>query len=204
MTVLPSCVQIFEVLSDCSFFCWHPQMVQQRKQEEEDERQRAESHALQRAERAKMKQASLNKLQESWTTQEHTTLNKPNGKRGRGRPPTAEEAPQYESESGDDADGMSNNDDDDAGQADRYGDGAVSTDAGGQTRLPQANLKDIGLSSSSDDSDEEGLGGEVEGEENGAGQKRKWNSDDDEDVDAADGDQNSSAKRRTVGADESD
>lgn len=173
-----------------------------------------------------MKQASLNKLQESWTTQEHTTLSKPGGKRGRGRPPTAEEAPQYESESGDDADDLSNNDDDDAGQADRYGDGAVSTDAGGQARLPQANLKDIGLSSSSDDSDDEegfereggdggdggegGSGGEGRnegegtggGEENGAGQKRKWDSDGEEEGHADD--HNLSAKRRTVEGDDSD
>lgn len=181
----------------------NPQMVQQRKQEEEEERRRAESHALQRAERAKLKQASLNKLQESWTTQEHTTLNKPSGgKRGK-----AEEAPQYESDSGDDGDDSNN--EDDAGPADRYGDGAATVDAGGQTRLPQANLKDIGLSSSSDDSDDEdafggeggGGGGDEREEAPDAGQKRKWDSDD------ADGeglDDGSASKRRTVEGDESD
>lgn len=77
-------------------------MVQQRKQEEEEERQRQESHALKRAERAKMKQASLSKLQESWTSQSHTTLSKPGGaKRGRGGQ-SSDQAPEYESGSEDD------------------------------------------------------------------------------------------------------
>lgn len=174
------------------------QLVQQRKHEEEEDRRRQESHALERAERAKIKQASLSKLQESWTTQTHTELSKPNGgKRGRGRSPTAEQAPQYESESGDDADVLSNNEDDNVGQADRYGDGAGTTDVGAQAPLRPANLKDIGLSSSSDDSDGDPFGGQEEREENGEGQKRKWGDSDDEDGGATAND-SSASKRRAV------
>lgn len=173
-------------------------MVQQRKLEEEEGRQREESHALQRAERAKMKQASLNKLQESWTTQEHTTLSKPSGgKRGRGRPQSTEAAPQYESDSEDDADELSNNEDNEAGLTDRYGDATGAPDASAQTRLRPANLKDIGLSSSSDDSDDDAFGGEEEGGENGGGLKRKWDSDEDGGAE----DHSSASKRRTVGGD---
>lgn len=165
-------------------------MVQQRKAEEEEERQRQASHALQRAERAKMKQASLNKLQESWTTQSHTTLSKPGGgKRGQ-----TDDAPQYESGSDDDADALSENEEEDGGQADRYGDGAGASDAGAQAPLRPANLKDIGLSSSSDDSDD-AFGGEGGGD-SGPGQKRKWDSDEEE---GGAEDNASSSKRRTVG-----
>lgn len=169
-------------------------MVQQRKAEEEEERQRQASHALQRAERAKMKQASLNKLQESWTTQSHTTLSKPGGgKRGMGGQ-ASDDAPQYESGSDDDADALSENEEEDGGQADRYGDGAGTSDAGAQVPLRPANLKDIGLSSSSDDSDD-AFGGEGGGD-SGTGQKRKWDSDEEE---GGAGDATSSSKRRTVG-----
>lgn len=151
-------------------------MVQQRKQEEEEERRRQEAHALEREERAKIKQASLNKLQESWTTQSHTELSKPGGgKRGRGGEQGSNQAPQYESGSEEDADELSENDEDEAGQADRYGDGAGTNDAQAPL-LPQPNLKDIGLSSSSDDSDD-AFGGDEE-REVGAGQKRKWDSED--------------------------
>lgn len=169
------------------------QMVQQRKQEEEEERQRQQSHALERAERAKLKQASLTKLQESWTTQSHTTLSKAGGaKRGRGGQQGSDQAPQYESGSEDDADILSENEEDEAGQGDRYGDGVGTSDA--QTPLGPANLKDIGLSSSSDDSDD-AFGGDEDRES--AGQKRKWDSDEDDGQAAGDG--SSSSKRRTVG-----
>lgn len=165
------------------------QMVQQRKQEGEEERRRQEAHALEREERAKIKQASLNKLQETWTTQTHTELSKP-GSGKRGEEQGSGQAPQYESGS-EEAEELSENDEDDAGQADRYGDGAGTSDAP-VPLLPQPNLKDIGLSSSSDDSDD-GFGGDEE-REAGAGQKRKWDSDDDE---AGQADQTAS-KRQTV------
>ena len=169
------------------------QMVQQRKQEGEEEQRRQEAHALEREERAKIKQASLNKLQESWTTQTHTELSKPGGgKRGRGGEQGSGPAPQYESGSEDEAEELSENDEDEAGQADRYGDGAATSDAPAPLP-PQPNLKDIGLSSSSDDSDD-AFGGGDEEREAGAGQKRKWDSDDDE---AGQGDQTAS-KRQTV------
>lgn len=170
-------------------------MVQQRKQEEEDARRRQESSALQRAERAKIKQASLNKLQESWTTQSHTTLSKPGGgKLGRGE--QGSDAPQFESGSEDDADVLSEPEEDGAGQADRYGDVGAGTS---ETPAPmqQANLKDIGLSSSSDDSDGVfGGDGDEDREEGGEGRKRKWDSDE-EDGQAEE--PASAAKRRTVG-----
>ncbi|CAM9206048.1 unnamed protein product [Ectocarpus sp. 13 AM-2016] len=167
-------------------------MVQQRKQEEEEQRRRQETHAREREERAKLKQASLDKLQESWTTQTHTELSKPGGgKGGRGSEQGSNQAPQYESGSEEDADVLSGNEDDGAGQADRYGDGAGTSDAQAPL-LPQPNLKDIGLSSSSDDSDD-AFGGEEE-REAGAGQKRKWDSDDDE---AAQADQ-TATKRQTI------
>lgn len=167
-------------------------MVQQRKQEEEEERRRQEAHALEREERAKIKQASLNKLQESWTTQSHTELSKPGGgKRGRGGAQGSDQAPQYESGSEDDADVLSDNDEVEAGQADRYGDVTGTSDAQ-EASPPQPNLKDIGLSSSSDDSDD-AFGGD-EGREVGGGQKRKWDSDEDE---AGQADQTAS-KRQTV------
>ena len=161
-------------------------MVQQRKQEEEEARRRQESSALQRAERAKIKQASLNKLQESWTTQSHTTLSKPGGAK----------APQYESGSDDDADVLSENEEDETGQADRYGDVGAETS---ETPAPlrPANLKDIGLSSSSDDSDGVfGGDGDEDREEGGEGRKRKWDSDE-EDGQTQDPEA-SAAKRRTV------
>lgn len=167
-------------------------MVQQRKQEEEEERRRQESHAAQRAERAKVKQASLSKLQESWTTQSHTTLSKPGGKGGRGGQ-QSDQAPHFESGSEeDDGDVLSENEEEGVGQADRYGDGAGANDA--QAPLRPANLKDIGLSSSSDDSD--GVFGGDEDGQDGAGQKRKWDSDDE---DGQAGEQATSPKRRTVG-----
>lgn len=167
-------------------------MVQQRKQEEEEQRRRQETHAREREERAKLKQASLDKLQESWTTQTHTELSKPGGgKGGRGREQSSNQAPQYESGSEEDADVLSDNDDDGAGQADRYGDGAGTSDAQAPL-LPQPNLKDIGLSSSSDDSDD-AFGGEEE-REAGSGQKRKWDSDEDE---AGQADQ-TATKRQTI------
>lgn len=167
------------------------QLVQQRKQEEEEQRRRQEAHALEREERAKIKQASLNKLQESWTTQSHTELSKPGGgKRGRGGEQGSNQAPQYESGSEEDADVLSENDEDEAGQADRYGDGAGTSDAQAPL-LPQPNLKDIGLSSSSDDSDD-AFGGDEE-RDVGAGQKRKWASDEE----AREADQTAS-KRQTV------
>ncbi|CAN0360608.1 unnamed protein product, partial [Ectocarpus sp. 12 AP-2014] len=167
-------------------------MVQQRKREEEEQRRRQETHAREREERAKLKQASLDKLQESWTTQTHTELSKSGGgKGGRGREQGLNPAPQYESGSEEDADVLSDNDHDGAGQADRYGDGAGTSDAQAPL-LPQPNLKDIGLSSSSDDSDD-AFGGEEE-REAGAGQKRKWDSDDDE---SAQADQ-TATKRQTI------
>ncbi|CAM9462109.1 unnamed protein product, partial [Hapterophycus canaliculatus] len=141
-------------------------------------------------ERAKLKQASLDKIQESWTTQSHTELSKPGGgKEGRGREQGSNQAPQYESGSEEDADVLSENEEDEAAQAGRYGDSAGASDA--QAPLPpQPNLKDIGLSSSSDDSDD----AFNEGEENetGTGQKRKW----DEDETGQGGP--SAAKRQTV------
>lgn len=165
-------------------------MVQQRKHEEEEERRRQETHALEREERAKIKQASLNKLQESWTTQTHTELSKPEGdKRGRGGEQGSGQAPQYESGSEDEAEELSENDEDEAGRADRYGAGTSDAPA---PLPPQPNLKDIGLSSSSDDSDD-AFGGDEELDV-GAGQKRKWDSDDDE---AGQADQTAS-KRQTV------
>lgn len=171
------------------------QMVQQRKQEEEEARRRQESSALQRAERAKIKQASLNKLQESWTSQSHTTLSKPGGgKLGRGE--QGSDAPQFESGSDDDADVLSEPEEDGAGQADRYGDVGAETS---ETPAPmqQANLKDIGLSSSSDDSDGVfGGDGDEDREEGGEGRKRKWDSDEE---DGQTEDPASAAKRRTVG-----
>lgn len=172
--------------------CFSPQqMVQQRKQEEEEGRRRQEAHALEREERAKIKQASLSKLQESWTTQTHTELSKPSGgKRGRGGEQGSGQAPQYESGSEDEAEELSENDEDEAGQADRYGDGAGTSDAPAPL-LPQPNLKDIGLSSSSDDSDD-AFGGDEE-REVGTGQKRKWDSDDE----AGQADQ-AASKRQTV------
>lgn len=167
------------------------QMVQQRKEEEEEKRRRQEVHALEREERAKIKQASLNKLQESWTTQMHTELSKPgDGKRGRGGEQGSGQAPQYESGSEDEAEELSENDGDEAGQADRYGDGAGTGDAPAPL-LPQPDLKGIGLSSSSDDSDD--AFGEDEEREVAAGQKRKWDSDDE----AGQADQTAS-KRQTV------
>eukprot|EP00752_Nemacystus_decipiens_P002121 g2024.t1 len=167
-------------------------MVQQRKQEEEEERRRQEAHALEREERAKIKQASLNKMQESWTTQTHTELSKPGGgKRGRGGEQGSGQAPQYESGSEDEAEELSENDEEEAGQADRYGDGAGTSDTPAPLP-PQPNLKDIGLSSSSEDSDD-AFGGDEE-REVGGGQKRKWDSDDDE---AGQADQTAS-KRQTV------
>lgn len=163
--------------------------MQQRKHEEEKERQLQESHALQRAERAKMKQASLSKLQESWTTQSHTSISKPGGMKRQG----SDQAPQYESGSDEDADILSENEEDDAGQADRYGEGpGVASDAEAPAR--PSNLKDIGLSSSSDDSDD-AFGGAGDREES-AGQKRKWDSDHE---DADTGDSVPTSKRRTVG-----
>lgn len=166
------------------------QMVQQRKLEEEEARLQHEARALERAERAKIKQASLNKLQESWTSQAHTTLSKPGGGK-RGREKGSDEAPQYDSGSEDDAGILSENEEDDGGQADRYGDGAGTSDA--QAPLRPANLKDIGLSSSSDDSDD-AFGGDADPEK-GSGQKRKWDSDG-EDEEA--GDETSATKRRAV------
>lgn len=76
--------------------------------------------------------------------------------------------------------------------ADRYGDGAGTTDPPAPSR--PANLKDIGLSSSSDDSD--GAFGGDEEREDGPGQKRKWDSDDE---DGQAGNETPTSKRRTVG-----
>lgn len=168
------------------------QLVQQRKQEEEEEKRRKESYALQRAERAKVKQASLNKLQESWTIQAHTAISKPTGgKRGRGRAQAIEQAPEYESDgSGDDAGAQSNNEDDNAGLADRYGEGTGSPEPRPDEPSRQANLKDIGLSSS-DDSDDDAFGAVDGQQENDGGQKRKWESDDETPVEE-------NAKRQTV------
>ncbi|CAM9129407.1 unnamed protein product, partial [Choristocarpus tenellus] len=146
-------------------------MVQQRKREEEDERVRQANRAVQRQERAKVKQASLTKLQEAWTH-----VSKPDPKRGREQ--STDHAPQYESESGDEGDIQSDNGEDDTGQADRYGDATGRGENGtenvvsGSLSTVSANLKDIGLSSSSDDSEEE-VGGNLEDE----GGKRKWESD---------------------------
>lgn len=170
-------------------------MVQQRKEEEEEERRRQQAHALEREERAKLKQASLNKIQESWTTQSHTELSKPgSGKGGRGREQGSNQAPQYESGSEEDADVLSENEEDEAGQAGRYGDGAGTSNA--QAPLPpQPNLKDIGLSSSSDDSDD--AFNEDEENEAGTGLKRKWGEDDP-------GQENQTASKRQTVIEDSD
>lgn len=148
------------------------QMVHQRKQEEEEEKKRQVAFAAQRAERAKVKQESLNKLQETWMTQaQAVALSKPNGKRGKGGK-KAEEAPQYESASDVDDPGVgSENSEERAVQADRYGDGSGTSDV--QPPLPSSNLKDIGLSSSSDDD----IGGDKE-DDVSPGRKRKWDIDD--------------------------
>lgn len=137
-----------------------------------------------------MKQASLTKLQEAWTAQAHTTLSKPNssGKRGRGRSPETEQAPEYDTdESGDEATVPANDHDDDSGLADRYADDPLSTEKQVESPVRQGNLKDIGLGlSTSDESDDDPFetgeqeenGQDSAAEENRISQKRKRDSDD--------------------------
>ena len=122
-------------------------------------------------------------------------MSKPGGgKLGRGE--QGSDAPQFESGSEDDADVLSEPEEEETGQADRYGDGGAGTSEA-QAPMEQANLKDIGLSSSSDDSDGVfGGDGDEDGEEGGEGRKRKWDSDEEN---GQTEDPPSAAKRRTVG-----